>query len=375
MIHVALVHRDLHEVSRGGICTLYRSLARHLANLGASVTMITQESPHPLQGRDVTVVSLPRTEDLVQHREAVADALDAVRPDVVDCSTWEAETLRYLAKPREDRAPVLVRGEFSAVRLDAGGLARDEHQLVQAADQVIAVSQYAAQDLTTEYGIPLPLAVANGVDRERFHPGRPTTPASGFHIDLGADGHVAGRRPIPDLLAAGETVSPWSPDPAGRLRLVWVGKITPMKGWDVLETATTRLRDIASVSVLLGHSPTFAPVTSASSELTVLQDLDDTDLPGLYRAADWLLSTSRWEGFGLAIAEALACGTPVLLPEHLGTAPELLAASGGYTYRDLDHLVDILTHAERLTGRLPDHFNWAVNAAESLRLYRALLGR
>ncbi|WP_435204912.1 hypothetical protein [Micromonospora sp. bgisy143] len=74
MIHVALVHRDLHEVSRGGICTLYRALARQLANLGASVTMITQESPHPLQAQDVTVVSLPRTEDLAQHREAVADA-------------------------------------------------------------------------------------------------------------------------------------------------------------------------------------------------------------------------------------------------------------------------------------------------------------
>ncbi|WP_328372644.1 hypothetical protein [Micromonospora zamorensis] len=66
-------------MSRGGICTLYRSLARQLADLGASVTMITQEPPHPLQAKDVTVVSLPRTEDLVQHREAVADAVKAVR--------------------------------------------------------------------------------------------------------------------------------------------------------------------------------------------------------------------------------------------------------------------------------------------------------
>lgn len=69
MTRVALVHRDLHQLTRGGICTVYKSVARQLAARGAAVTLITQHSPHPLQISGVTTVSLPRTENLTQHRE------------------------------------------------------------------------------------------------------------------------------------------------------------------------------------------------------------------------------------------------------------------------------------------------------------------
>ncbi len=145
-----------------------------------------------------------------------------------------------------------------------------------------------------------------------------------------------------------------------------------MKGWDHLERIIDRLREIAVVTVLLGHSRARCPVTIEPDRLTVLHDLNDADLPGLYRSADWLLSTSRWEGFGLAIAEAMASGTPVLLPEQLGTAPELLEAGGGYTYRDVDDLARILTWEPRPSAALPEQFDWSVNAEATLAYYREL---
>jgi len=104
----------------------------------------------------------------------------------------------------------------------------------------------------------------------------------------------------------------------------------------------------------------------------IVQDLDDDDLPGFYRAADWLLCTSRWEGFGLAIAEALACGTPALLPASLDVAPELLADGGGIVYQDSTHLAHILATHPRLTGRLPAEFDWDANAEATLTLYQDL---
>jgi glycosyltransferase involved in cell wall biosynthesis len=147
-----------------------------------------------------------------------------------------------------------------------------------------------------------------------------------------------------------------------------------MKGWDLLEAAVRALRGIAMVSVLLGHSRALVPVTVDSRhDVTVLQDLDDQDMPSFYRAADWLLSTSRWEGFGLAIAEALACGTPVLLPESLETARELLPAGGGRTYRDIKHLAAIVSQPDRAEGRLPRRYDWALNAAQTLDLYWTLI--
>ena len=55
------------------------------------------------------------------------------------------------------------------------------------------------------------------------------------------------------------------------------------------------------------------------------------DLPALYRGATALLMTSRCEGFGLPVLEAMACGTPVLafansaLPEVVGEAGVLVS--------------------------------------------------
>jgi D-inositol-3-phosphate glycosyltransferase len=47
-MRVALVHRDLHRVTRGGICTLYLALADELVRLGHEVVLITQDTPHPV---------------------------------------------------------------------------------------------------------------------------------------------------------------------------------------------------------------------------------------------------------------------------------------------------------------------------------------
>ena len=55
------------------------------------------------------------------------------------------------------------------------------------------------------------------------------------------------------------------------------------------------------------------------------------DLAGTYRGADALLMTSRCEGFGFPVLEAMACGTPVVafanssLPEVVGDAGMLIA--------------------------------------------------
>lgn len=364
----------LHQPKRNLGSAGYRNLAAQLTSRDVQVTLITQATPHPVRIDGARVETLPRTDDLTAHRHAVAEALTRIRPDVVDCSTWEAETHAYLHSGGADRAPVLVRGEFSAATLGAADLARDEHELVHRADRVSAVSAFATADLAAAYHIPTPAVVANGIDRTRFHPGPIIPPTGGYRITLDHNGQPDTRQPATDLFPTGEPLPPWTPDPDGRLNVVWVGKITPMKGWDTLETIIRRLRDIATVTVLLGHTRAYLPVTlDANRDVTILHDLPDTDLPSFYRAADWLLSTSRWEGFGLAIAEALACGTPVVLPDTLGTAPQLLAGGGGYRYRDPDHLATLLTQAPRpAAARLPDAFDWATNTEATLAIYRDL---
>jgi len=373
-VRIALVHRDLHATTRGGIGTLYRALAPRLHAAGHEITLITQHTPDPLTLPGIQVLTLPRTDDLTSHRQVVAATLTALTPDVVESSSWEAETLYYARRPAGARAPVVVRGDLSAATMRAfGHLITAERELVHTAETVLAVGEFAAADLATAYDIPQPMVVANGVERGHFHPGPVTAPTGGRWITLAADATAATSRP---LTGTDNPLPPWGEPEYGRRRLVWVGKTTPMKGWDRLERLASALADRAHITVLLGHAPALSPITLSGVEdaVTIVRDLPSGDLPGFYRAADFLLSTSRWEGFGLAIAEALACGTPVLLPADLGTAPELLAAGGGHTYRTAGDLRAILATAPAAarTSVLPARFDWDTAAATTLAIYRTL---
>jgi glycosyltransferase involved in cell wall biosynthesis len=75
---------------------------------------------------------------------------------------------------------------------------------------------------------------------------------------------------------------------------------------------------------------------------------EEQDLVGLYNAADLFVSTSRGEGFGLTLAEAAACGVPIVA-QNVSAIPEVVGPGA--------QLVDPLTTITTLYGQdvwLPD---------------------
>lgn len=62
-------------------------------------------------------------------------------------------------------------------------------------------------------------------------------------------------------------------------------------------------------------------------ELVFLGHVPDEDLPALYSAADLFVFLSLYEGFGLPVLEAMACGTPVLA-SNVSSIPEVAGEAG-----------------------------------------------
>ena len=108
----------------------------------------------------------------------------------------------------------------------------------------------------------------------------------------------------------------------------------------------------------------------------------EEDLPALYAAAESFVFPSLYEGFGLPVLEAMACGTPVAcsatssLPEVAGEAALLFDPTQVEAIREALHR--LTTDAElraALTERGLEQarrFSWERTAAATLRYYRRL---
>ncbi|MET0619477.1 MAG: glycosyltransferase, partial [Thermoanaerobaculia bacterium] len=107
-------------------------------------------------------------------------------------------------------------------------------------------------------------------------------------------------------------------------------------------------------------------------------------LPGLFAGADAFLYPTLYEGFGLPVVEAMACGVPVLT----SSTSALQEIAGGYAYlvdpMDVDAIargiVDLATDPTRRTEfadlgkRRARDFSWDRAAEQTLRVYAEALG-
>ena len=203
-----------------------------------------------------------------------------------------------------DCAPFHLRDKYGALRGFFGRVLVPA--MARRCPCILTVSHFTAGDLTRFFKIPQEriTVIHNGIDHGTYRP-LPTAELAAFRQRVGVE--------RPYLLYISRLEHPGKNHvrlieayeharASGGLNAPLILGGAPWHGADVI-----RARAVASPHSAEIHLPGF---------------IDEADLPFWYGAARALVFPSLMEGFGLPVAEALACGTPVLSSDR-GSLPEV----------------------------------------------------
>jgi glycosyltransferase involved in cell wall biosynthesis len=233
------------------------------------------------------------------------------------------------------------------------------------ADHIIAISDCTRRDLITAYDVPADkITVVHEAAAPRFRRQSPETVEA-----------VRERYGLPERY------------------LLFVGTIEPRKNLTRLLMAFERAyaEGLSDALVIVGGQGWLCDDFFARWEQSPAYDavlfpgyVPDADLPAIYAGAQALAFPSLYEGFGLPVLEAMACGTPVACSD-VSSLPEVAGEAALYfdpydaeaIFDSLRRLLssDDLRHHLRHRGlERAAGFSWQQVAVETKAVYEAVLG-
>jgi glycosyltransferase involved in cell wall biosynthesis len=315
------------------------------------------------------------------------------RPEILDLgdgfprpnALTRAAAKAHLADVPKGR-PIVIDGLAFGVLPEAGEMLRATHPLIALVHHPLALetgltAQEADAMRTSERAA---LACARSIVVTSRATGRLLVGQYG----VGAD-RITVAEPGTDRPARARAI------PDGPVALLAVGAVVPRKGYDVLVAALASLADLPWRLIIVGD--TGRDVAAAmqlaadigthrlADRITLSGAVSAERLAGLYANADLFVLPSRHEGYGMAFAEALAYGLPIV-GTTAGAIPDTVPAEAGMLVPPGDpaalaaalrRLVEDKTERSRLAAgaraaaaRLP---TWAASAERFARaIERAL---
>jgi glycosyltransferase involved in cell wall biosynthesis len=344
---VAMLHRGL---AGGGIERVMVNLATGLLARGCLVDFVLfrGDGPHIARIPDGARMILLETDRTLLTLAPLVRYLRRERPAAMLSFIPQTNIIAVAAAALagvETRIAVCDHNHLSSRRKMAPLKDRVAYWLCPAAyrhaDRLVAVSRGVADDVAEQYRLP----------RERMEV--IYNPVTGPHIDQ------AGCRP-PN--------HPWFADGEPPVFLS-MGRLTPQKDHAMLLRAFARVRAQRSVRLMiLGEGPLRGELERLVTDLGIessvaLPGYVDEPFSYIRRSAAFVLS-SRFEGFGNVLVEALACGTPVVSTDCPSGPGEILDSG---RFGTLVPVGDEVAMSQAMAAALD-----APSAAEELRRRAAL---
>jgi len=276
--------------------------------------------------------------------------------DITHCNTWNGFAFKgdeslVLTEHHVVHDPIFEPFKSLGQRVFHKLVYRYEARSLEVADAVTCVSQYTKRMLEETFGYSDVQVIYNGVDPEVFQP-------------LEIDRNTLCRR---FGLTGNEKI------------LLFVGNPSRRKGADLLPKIMNQLDD----SYILLTTAGLRDTTFGGRRIRCVGKVLQEELALLYNLCDVLLFPSRLEGFGLTVAEAMACGKPAIATNG-SSLPELVVDGKGGYLCEMDNVDDFVRRIKALCDdaslrhymgkfnrkRACEMFTLSRMAQEYMRIYR-----
>jgi glycosyltransferase involved in cell wall biosynthesis len=276
-----------------------RQVIGGLRQRGCEVDVIDLGDGFPRPAPETVEAALPRLRRVPAGQPIVVDGLAlGVLPQVAAALRSSHRVIALVHHPLALESG-LTPAEIAALR-------HSERAALAAVSRVVVTSPATRRVLVADYGVA----------SEMITVALPGTESAG--------GAAVRRRPP---AATNQTI-----------HLLAVGAVVPRKGHDVLIEALNQLADLNWQLVIAGDCQRDC-ATAMELASTIMRKrlgpriclagaVSEHRLAALYRQADVFVLASRFEGYGMAYAEAIAHGLPVI-GTRVGAVPETVPAGAG----------------------------------------------
>lgn len=391
--HIALISAHTSPLATlggretGGMNVYVRETATELARFGHAVDVFTRDDgtmpqvQAPAPGvRVIALEAGPRApvekEDLPQHLPGFLNALrsfrerEGLRYGAVHSHYWMSGWVGRHLQRLWDVPHIAMFHTLGEVKRRARIEEREsderietERAIVASADRIVVASAHEKGQLIRLYGAAdrRVAVIPCGVNLDRFHP-----------IDK------ATARAALDL-------------PPERDIVLFVGRLEPLKGLEILIDALAELEDSTPELVIVGgdqRASSYVAGLKAQAERAGIGGrvrfagaVPQESLPAYYSAADVCVVPSYYESFGLVALEAMACGTPVIASRVGGLTGTIRDGESGYLIpwrcpQPFADKIDLLLTNDELRRALSaaaveraQRFHWSAVADELSSLY------